>query len=130
MHANLPALEAAPLGEAEHHLAALESLLVEMRVALQRPDPAAVDAVTVRLQVALALAIDAFRHSGGVPAALRRRLALAGSEVAAQREAIARASVSLERAMDVLLPHATAPAPLYSASGASRRPPLSGSVHA
>jgi flagellar biosynthesis/type III secretory pathway chaperone len=40
--------------------------------------------------------------------------------VAAQREALARATASLDRAIDVLMPR-TAPASLYSAHGASER---------
>ena len=46
---------------------------------------------------------------------LRRRLALAGAQVAAQRDALARATAALDRAIDVLMPSpGTA---LYSAGG-------------
>ena len=38
------------------------------------------------------------------PRSLRRRLALTSGQVAAQREAVARASSALDRAIDVLLP--------------------------
>jgi hypothetical protein len=46
---------------------------------------------------------------------LRRRLALASAQVASQRDALARATAALDRAIDVLMPgHGAA---LYSASG-------------
>ena len=47
-------------------------------------------------------------------------LAEAGGQVAAQREALARATASLDRAIDVLIPR-SAPASLYSSHGASER---------
>jgi hypothetical protein len=50
----------------------------------------------------------------------------AGAEVAAQREALARATASLDRAIDVLLP---TPAPgVYSSLGATDKPHNSGSA--
>jgi hypothetical protein len=55
-----------------------------------------------------------------VPAPLRHRLALAGGQVAAQREALARATASLDRAIDVLIPR-HAPKSFYSAAGANER---------
>lgn len=55
-----------------------------------------------------------------MPAPLRRRLARAGGQVAAQREALARATASLDRAIDVLIP-SSASATLYSSHGASER---------
>ena len=51
---------------------------------------------------------------------LRQRLALAGGQVAAQREALARATASLDRAIDVLIPN-RAPAGLYSPAGSPTR---------
>jgi hypothetical protein len=79
----------------------------------------------------LAGAVDQFgraaRH-GPIPAPLRRRLMHAGAQVAAQREVLARATASLDRAIDVLLP---APAPgVYSAAGAASRTSHSGEVQA
>jgi len=58
-----------------------------------------------------------------VPQPLRQRLALAGGQVAAQREALARATASLDRAIDVLLPRAAAASTngLYSAYGSAER---------
>jgi hypothetical protein len=53
---------------------------------------------------------------GGPPLPLRRRLGLASAQVAAQRDALARASAALDRAIDALMPQPGSM--LYSASGA------------
>jgi hypothetical protein len=110
--------------ELERTLAAVEMQLGALAQALARPDADAVDRSAADLHVALAAAIEHFTRAarlGGVPLPLRQRLALAGGQVAAQREALARATASLDRAMDVLLPRQT-PAGLYSAFGATERP--------
>jgi hypothetical protein len=94
-----------------------------LALALTRPDVDGVDRAAADLHAALAAAIDHFgraARNGGVPPQLRQRLALAGGQVAAQREALARATASLDRAMDVLLPR-QAPTGLYSAIGGSER---------
>jgi hypothetical protein len=114
------AAEAAAL---ERPLQAVEQQLVALGMALHRQDVAAVDAAAAQLHVALAAAVDHFTMAarrGGVPAPLRQRLALASGQVAAQREALARATASLDRAIDVLIPR-SAPASLYSAHGAAER---------
>jgi hypothetical protein len=75
------------------------------------------------LHSALAAAVGDFSQAaraGGVPPLLRQRLALAGGQVAAQREALARATASLDRAIDVLIP-TMAPLGLYSAAGNADR---------
>jgi hypothetical protein len=41
---------------------------------------------------------------GRVAPSLRRRLAIAGAQVAAHRESLARATAALDRAIDVLMP--------------------------
>lgn len=112
--------------------AALEALLIGVEVQLQAlaaalagPDAAALDAAASRLHTALAAALGHFAQaarSGSLPAELRHRLALAGAQVAAQREALARATASLDRALDVLLP-GPASAGLYSAFGNADRLP-------
>ena len=57
-----------------------------------------------------------------MPQVLRHRLALAGGQVAAQREALARATASLDRAIEVLIPAAAdTPAPFYGAAGQPTR---------
>jgi hypothetical protein len=109
--------------ELERPLAAVEAQLGALALALTRPDADGVDRAAADLHAALAAAIDHFgraARNGGVPPQLRQRLALAGGQVAAQREALARATASLDRAMDVLLPR-QAPTGLYSAVGGSER---------
>lgn len=107
----------------ERPLAAVEGRLSALGLALQHDDPHAVDQAAHELQAALSHAVDHFRAAarrGGIPPALRQRLARAGAEVAAQREALARASTSLDRAIDVLMPQ-PGPTNLYSAAGGSER---------
>jgi len=107
----------------ESPLVALEQQLGALGLALHRQDADAVERVAAELHAALAAAVDHFARaarSGGVPPVLRQRLALAGGQVAAQREALARATASLDRAIDVLIPR-LAPASLYSASGGAER---------
>jgi hypothetical protein len=109
--------------ELEGPLAAVEHQLLALGDALQQHDSAAVDRAAADLHTALAAAVDHFARaarSGGVPAPLRHRLALASGRVAAQREALARATASLDRAIDVLMPRAPAPS-LYSAVGNNSR---------
>jgi len=104
------------LGAVELHLAALGN-------ALKGQDAAAAEDAAAQLHRALAKAIDRFGHaarSGGLPPALRRRLALTSGQVAAQRDAVARASTALDRAIDVLLPGSAAEAG-YGAQGHSAR---------
>lgn len=105
----------------EAPLEAVEQRLDALAGALQRQDAQAVDSVAAELHAALAAAVNDFAHAarnGGVPPSLRQRLALAGGRLAAQREAMARATASLDRALDVLLPP-TQPAMrrLYGAAG-------------
>lgn len=111
-------------------LQAVEASLSALGLALHHRDSQAVDRVAADLHAALAAAVDHFSRAakaGGVPPLLRKRLALASGQVAAQREALARATASLDRAMDVLIPrpHA-APSSLYSAAGGADRSSLTG----
>jgi multidrug resistance efflux pump len=106
----------------ERPLAALEHQLAALGLALHRQDMAAVDSAAEGLHSALANAVDHFSRAarlGGAPLPLRQRLALASGQVAAQREALARATASLDRAMDVLLPRdiANSATSLYGALG-------------
>lgn len=109
----------ASLGSVEAHLAALGT-------ALKQQDPVATESAASHLHQSLALAVDVFRGAarrGVVSPALRRRLALTSGQVAAQREAVARASSALDRAIDVLLPDvgAARQAAVYGATGAAQR---------
>jgi hypothetical protein len=108
----------------ERPLQTVEDRLTALGVALHHQDAEEVDRVAAELHTALAAAVTHFTaaaRTGGVPPVLRKRLALAGGQVAAQREALARATASLDRAIDVLIPRTPAPS-LYSAAGATDRP--------
>lgn len=112
----------------EQPLQAVEDNLAALGQALHHRDAAEVDRLAAALHTSLAAAVDHFSRAakrGGVPQGLRRRLATASGQVAAQREALARATASLDRAIDVLMPdHAAAPAVLYSAAGGADRAAL------
>ncbi len=115
--------------ELERPLQVVEERLVALGVALQRQDIEALDHVAAELHDALATAVDHFgraARAGGVPPGLRQRLAAAGGQVAAQREALARATASLDRAIEVLIPRAGG-AGLYSSAGETTRSSLPGS---
>lgn len=116
----------------ERPLKGVEDCLTALGVALHRQDAQAVDRVAADLHTALAAAVDHFTRAarnGGVPAVLRQRLAHASGQVAAQREALARATASLDRAMDVLMPRTPAVGnSLYTAAGSNDRAPGSGSL--
>jgi hypothetical protein len=110
--------------ELERPLLALEQQLGALGLALRQQDAAAVDQVAAALHATLASAVDEFARAarnGGVPPVLRRRLAQAGGQVAAQREALARATASLDRAIDVLIPDLVPAQALYSAAGGAAR---------
>lgn len=116
--------------ELERPLAAVEEQLLALGAALHLQDAGAVDRAASDLHLALAAAVDHFAlaaRRGGVPLPLRHRLALASGRVAAQREALARATASLDRAIDVLIPR-TAHGGLYGANGASDRPSWTGDL--
>jgi hypothetical protein len=118
--------------ELEVPLAAVEARLGALRAALVRQDLQAIDSEAVALHRALAAAVHHFSraaHHGGVPPPLRQRLAVASRQVAAQREALARATAALDRAIDVLLP-ATPAKGFYNASGSANRSGLSGGLSA
>ncbi len=112
----------------ERPLQLVEERLQALGQALQRQDSVALDRAAADLHEALATAIDRFgraARTGGVPAGLRQRLALAGGQVAAQREALARATASLDRAIEVLIPRVGTPG-LYTPAGEASRNALPG----
>lgn len=116
-HTLLPAAATAD-GELEAALRRVEQHLDDLQAALGVRDMRCIELHAGELQRALAHAVERFVHAarhGGSPLALRRRLALAGAQVSAQRDALARATASLDRAIDVLMP--SAGGLLYSASG-------------
>jgi hypothetical protein len=109
----------------ETALHAVETHLAALGTALKLQDPVATEASAGELHRALAHAVDRFAQAarkGGVPPALRRRLALTGGQVAAQRDAVSRASSALDRVIDVLMPEARAQdVSGYGAHGAAQR---------
>lgn len=113
------------VAELEAPLRAVEDSLSALGAALLRQDAPAIDRVSTQLHAALSAAVDHFgraARNGGVPLQLRQRLAAASGQVAAQREAMARATATLDRAMDVLMPRAPGPAALlYGAHGGADR---------
>lgn len=118
--------------ELERPLKGVEDCLSALGAALHRSDAQAVERVAAELHAALAAAIDHFgraARSGGVPPQLRQRLAHASGQVAAQREALARATASLDRAIDVLMPRPVSGGlNLYSQAGANERSSSGGSL--
>lgn len=110
--------------ELEPRLAAVEARLASLSSALTAADARSIEVEATELHRALATAVDHFARaarSGGVPAGLRQRLAIATAQVAAQREALARATAALDRAIDVLLPSANGNV-IYGAGGHADRP--------
>ncbi len=117
--------------ELERPLAAVETQLSLLGDALRQQDLPAVDRAASDLHAALSAAVNHFvdaARSGGVPPLLRRRLAMAGGQVAAQREALARATASLDRAINVLIPDLPSGSGLYSASGGNDRGAVAGGL--
>jgi len=116
----------------EDTLAAVESRLASLGEALRARDAAAIDTHATELHRALARAVDHFTHAarsgGAVPPTLRRRLASASGQVAAQRESLARATAALDRAIEVLMPRETPG--LYSSVGGQDRARRGGAIQA
>lgn len=113
----------------EDALNGVESRLAELGAALRARDASAIELQATELQRDLARAVEQFSRvarSGPIPPALRARLAIAGAGVASQREALARASAALDRAIDVLLPRNGHT--LYSNAGGNDRSGLRGGV--
>lgn len=117
----------------EDAVATIESRLAALGQALRERDALAIEAAAQALQRAFTSAIHRFtaaaRDAGGIPLPLRRRLAIARGQVAAQRETLARANAALERAMNILLPPDW-PAPAYAADGARARQSTTGAIGA
>ncbi|MEO5844168.1 MAG: hypothetical protein ABIQ33_04950 [Caldimonas sp.] len=108
--------------ELEAGLSEVETRLVSLGNALRARDPIGIDLHAAELHRALASAVSQFSdaaRNGPLPQSLRLRLASAGGQVAAQREALARATAALDRAIDVLLPGDGLQ--LYSAGGNTDR---------
>lgn len=111
----------------------VEQRLHELQHALAARDMPCLELHAGELQRVLATAVEHFMQAarrGGVPSDLRQRLARAGAQVAAQRDALARATAAMDRALDVLMPgFGTGPA-LYSAQGTTEARASSASLQA
>lgn len=115
----------------EAALKAVEVRLAALGEALHARDSAGIDLHARELQRSLASVVDRFARAarnGAVPANLRVRLAQANGQVAAQREALARAGAALDKAIDVLLPREGSP--LYSNQGGAARAARTGTLQA
>lgn len=126
-------MAAGSAGPLEDAVAAIETRLAALGSALRERDALAIETAAQALQRAFSTAIHRFsaatRHADGIPLPLRRRLAIARGQVAAQRETLARANAALDRAMNVLLPPDW-PAPAYAADGARARQNTTGAIGA
>jgi ABC-type transporter Mla subunit MlaD len=118
-----PAPLAATLNLLDEQLTALSS-------ALQGRDAQALQGAADHLVAALEAAGPVLREPGALTPALRRQLAYAVGRVAAHREALARATASVDRAIEVLLPPPVPAAGTYSASGYAERAAATGSAWA
>ncbi len=117
------------VADLETPLVAVEQRLAALGEALVQNNAQAIETEATELHRALAAAISHFSRAareGNVPPALRQRLAIASGQVAAQREALARATAALDRAIDVLLPGMGTS--VYAASGNAERSSASGSL--
>ena len=132
MHPPAPIFPAIATGLAlEPALAAVEHRLAALGEALRARDAPGIDLHATELHRALAHAVEHFMNAartGPLPPALRERLALAGGQVAAQRESLARATAALDRAIDVLMPGDGST--LYSTRGGAARGLRGGVVQA
>jgi len=121
------ASRAAPAtSELEVSLAAVERAIATLGQALAQPDIAAVEAASGALHDTMRAAMGQFAQvarGGTLPSALRTRFALANAQVAAQREALFRATSLVEQNLEILIPRPLAETSVYGAAGTSQRGP-------
>jgi len=115
------------LGPALH---LLDQQLNALSAALQGRDAQALQAAADQLVAALDAAGPVLRQPGALTPELRRQLAYAVGRVAAHREALARATASVDRAIEVLLPAPASASGVYSANGYAQRAAATGSAWA
>jgi exonuclease VII large subunit len=127
-----PGLQAdAPHAQLESLVVRVEQRLGALSDSLRERDVQAIEQQAQELHRALAQAVESFMHAarnGGVPEAMRLRLAHASAQLARQREALSRATAALDRAIDVLMPGAAPAGRVYTASGL-RGAPLHGGTN-
>ena len=110
----------------EVSLAAVELAIATLGHTLTQQDIAAVEAASTTLHDAMRAAMAQFAQvarRGTMPVALRTRFALANGQIAAQREALIRATARVEQNLEILIPRPMAETSVYSATGASQRGP-------
>ena len=114
---------ATPPDDLEPLVVHVEQRLGALADSLRERDVQAIELQAQELHRALARAVESFMHAarhGGVPEAMRLRLARASAQLARQREALSRATAALDRAIDVLMPGSAEPVGrVYTASGLS-----------
>ncbi len=121
-------LQASPpnTAELESALSAVEQSIGALGHALTLNDVVAVEAAATELQATMRAAMERFAQvakRGTMPPALRQRFAMASGQVAAQREALMRATSALDQALEILIPRPAASASVYSAQGPAGRGP-------
>ena len=112
--------------ELEVSLAAVELAIATLGHTLTQQDIAAIEAASATLHDAMRAAMTQFAQvarRGTMPMALRTRFALANGQIAAQREALFRATSLVEQNLEILIPRPMAETSVYSASGATQRGP-------
>ncbi len=110
----------------EVSLSAVELAIATFGQTLTQRDIAAVEAASTALHDAMRAAMTQFAQvarSGKMPVALRTRFAMANAQIAAQREALVRATSLVEQHLEILIPRPLAQTSVYTASGASQRGP-------
>ena len=126
--ASAPAQDTLPRGtsELEVSLAAVELAIATLGHTLTQRDIAAIEAASGALHDAMRAAMTQFAQvarRGTMPVALRTRFAIANGQIAAQREALFRATSLVEQNLEILIPRPMAETSVYSAAGASQRGP-------
>jgi phospholipase/lecithinase/hemolysin len=110
----------------EVSLAAVELAIATLGHTLSQPDIAAIETASTALHEAMRAAMNEFAkvaRRGAMPVALRNRFAMANGQIAAQREALFRATSMVEQNLEILIPRPMAETSVYSASGANQRGP-------
>ena len=132
-----PVDHAGPAGLAQADLESLvanvEQHLGALADSLHVRDIPAIEQQAQALHRALARAVESCVHvarHGGVPEPMRLRLSRASAQLARHREALARATAALDRAIDVLMPGAVPSVKVYSANGLTQPLHRGRSLHA
>ena len=110
----------------EVSLSAVEQAIATLGQSLTLNDIAAVEQASTALHDTMRAAMTQFAQAarrGTLPAALRTRFAIANGQIAAQREALFRATSLVEQNLEILIPRPMAETSVYTAAGASQRGP-------